>query len=39
VSSRREAKYYKTALHVSVSVHACDSFAGIEAGIARGGNS
>jgi len=38
VSSRQEAKYYKT-LGVHGSVRTSDSFACVGAGIARGGNS
>jgi len=39
VSCRHEAKYYKTALHVSGSVRASNSFACIGAGVAREGGS
>jgi len=39
VSSRHEAKYYKTALRVHGSVRAFDSFACIGVGTVRGGNS
>jgi len=39
VSSRHEAKYYKTALCVRGSVRASDSFGCIGVGTARGGNS
>jgi len=38
VSSRLEAKYYKTALHVHGCVQASDSFACIGADTARVGN-
>jgi len=38
VSSRHEAKYYKTGLRVPGSVRASGSFAWIGVGIARGGN-
>jgi len=39
VSSRHEAKYYKTALRVHGSVRTSDSFACFEVGTAIGGNS
>jgi len=39
LSSRHEAKYYKTALRVCGSVRASDSFACIGVGTVRGGNS